>query len=996
VFRLAPPWFVGRGPERGLLRERIVASAGGGGGLVLIAGDAGIGKTTLVAAARQDAADRGFRCAVGGSFDLTATPPFGPWREIATVLTGPGRPTWPSAVLGDPGRSETDVSEVFAGVARVLAAAAVETPLLVVLEDMHWADPVSIDLLRAVARQAIGLPILLVATYRPEEVDRSHPLYGRLPALLRETGAERIDLRPLTDGDLVELAVARYALPEADTGRLVAYLRDNAEGSPLYVSEVLRSLEEDGALRQSAAGWRLGPLPKLPVPTLLRQVIDGRVDRLGEAARQSLTFAAVIGEDIPLDLWIEAGEWSEEILGPIVERALAARVLDADADGSRVRFAHALIRKTLYEGSSPLQRRRWHRRIAEALSAGPATDPDEVAHHLQRAGDARAVEWLVRAGDRAARAHAWLTAADRFETAAGLLAPDPRRSGNRGWLLYRTARLLRYADPRRSLELLREAGRLATATDERLLAAHARYDGGMLHWFIGDLRAGLVDMAAGLAGFDALLSTAASGFTADWVADSVPAAERAPPQPDPIGGYPARSRRGTYALALAEAGRFDEAAAAAEASVAEATASGTPDASGLGALGDAWFGLGHVATAAMQPDQAARAMALARDAYRAIDHHVMLGATDWFELAEVRLAFAPADRRGLSRLAGAAAESLDRASGSWALGVSPQFPTLGLLLLHGEWDEAATIAEGGRAADHSGMRHEAARYLGRLARDRGDAAAAWAQVREVLPDGPGTDPGGAIFRHAVALQRVAADLAMDAGDLAAAQAWLDASDRWLAWSGSRLGQAEVRLGWARWRLLAGEPEAAGKHAAAALSLAADPRQPLVLLVAHRLLGEAATASGRFQEANHHLAAALDLATACAAPFEEALTQLAQAEAATAAGETARTPDLLSSVRVVSASLGAAPTVAKVDALAARLAARLGETRSADRVLPAGLSAREVAVLRLVAMGMTNPEVARELSISPRTVGHHLASVYAKLGETSRAGATRRAAELGLL
>src|SRR5205085_5599158 len=142
------------------------------------------------------------------------------------------------------------------------------------------------------------------------------------------------------------------------------------------------------------------------------------------------------------------------------ERAVAAQLLVAEGDGLRVRFTHALVRETLYEGLLPPRRRGWHRRAADALLARLAPDPDAVASHLRRAGDPRAIAWLVRAGLRAERAYAWLSAAERFEAALALLGGDDAPAGARGWLLARLAAVRAYADTRRSVAHLDAAARL--------------------------------------------------------------------------------------------------------------------------------------------------------------------------------------------------------------------------------------------------------------------------------------------------------------------------------------------------------------------------------------------------------------------------------------------------------------------------------------------------------------------------------------------------------
>ena len=317
-----------------------------------------------------------------------------------------------------------------------------------------------------------------------------------------------------------------------------------------------------------------------------------------------------------------------------------------------------------------------------------------------------------------------------------------------------------------------------------------------------------------------------------------------------------------------------------------------------------------------------------------------------------------------------------------------------LLLLEGIWVDARELE---RAARSSRSRTVFTWWrviagLGALARDQGMSTLAWELVREALPDGPTTEPGGTYFLSTLGLQRLAAELALDAGDLGLARAWIEAHDRWLTWGGTLLGQAEGRLLWARYHRLAGEPGLAREHAEEALARADAPAQPLARLAAQRCLGELATEEGRLADAEQHLGDALALAETCAAPFERARTLLAMAECRAANGDIGEARALLDEVRATCTPLGAAPTLARVDALATNLTS--APVAVADH--PAGLSARELEVLRLVAEGLTDAEAAARLSISPRTVGQHLRSIYNKLGVSSRTAATRVAVEDRLL
>lgn len=273
--------------------------------------------------------------------------------------------------------------------------------------------------------------------------------------------------------------------------------------------------------------------------------------------------------------------------------------------------------------------------------------------------------------------------------------------------------------------------------------------------------------------------------------------------------------------------------------------------------------------------------------------------------------------------------------------------------------------------------------LGPLARAQGDPDLARAMLHEALPEGADTAPGESpAFMHVPALHRLAVELALDAGDLPGARAWLDAHDRWLAWAGAILGQAEGQLGWAAYHRAAGESPLARRYAERALAHAIAPRQPLALLAAHRLLGELDTMVGCLADAAAHLDAALALADACAAPYERALTLLAIAELRAAERRPDEAAATLDRARAILEPLEARPALGRAAALAADFAAE----PAAPAPFPGRLSRREAEVLRLLAAGQSNGQIAQALFLSPRTVQRHVANVYLKIGAHCRADA----------
>ena len=200
---------------------------------------------------------------------------------------------------------------------------------------------------------------------------------------MRESHAKRLALGPLPEAALRDLVRARYRLAAWDEARLVAYLARRTEGNAFFATELLRALEEQGAV--NAGGARLDALEAIAVPPLLRQVIDARVMRLGEEAEGLLEIAAVIGQGVPLDTWAAVAQVDEGTIELVAERAFAAGLSTETGGEAGVGFAHALIREALYEGIPPIRRRRLHRQVAAALAAVREPAPDAVAYHFQRA-----------------------------------------------------------------------------------------------------------------------------------------------------------------------------------------------------------------------------------------------------------------------------------------------------------------------------------------------------------------------------------------------------------------------------------------------------------------------------------------------------------------------------------------------------------------------------------------------------------------------------------
>jgi predicted ATPase/DNA-binding CsgD family transcriptional regulator len=994
------PRLFGREGEQARLRQMLDAAAGGSGGLVLIGGEAGIGKTALATSIEYEARSRGMPVWVGHCYEFVATPPYGPWVESG-VFEGPSGDVSPPSMpgSGDGAGAASSQAALFERIGQFLSAVTRREPVLLVLEDLHWSDPASMELLRFVSRNLGGLRALVVVTYRDDETTRQSPFYGLLPTLVRESGARRIELRRLGDATIRELVADRYGLPDADEDRLVSYLADLTAGNAFFILELLQTLEEERVLHREDAGWVLEDPGGVRVPSLLRQVVEGRLEKLGEQTRKLLAVAAVIGQEVPFGLWQAVGDADEDRLAEATERGLEARLIE-ESPGGRLRFVHALVRETLYRELALPIRQRWHRRVGEALEETARPNPEEVANHFRQAGDPKAGAWLIRAGLRAEEGYAWMTAVERFVAALEFVGEDNTRK--KGWLLFRIGVLLRYSDTGRSISYLDQAERAANAVHDRVLAVNILFTRGFVRCMSGDMRPGLAEIEASIEAAKRVPTEdrmGSGGAERDPLMEASPANEQGlfgtGDLPEALSGI--NPGTNTFVEWLAHVGRYAEAVEIGEEYVARVSAANLGDTLTFAMCNNAYFGLGVAKAGLGRPEEARRWFALTHEAYRRFDHRIMDSFAIANELLLLNLTCYPervAERR---RLADEELELQRRGAGAFTgevppLGIGHQW----LRTLEGEWDEASRLMEQGRGAfDAGALRQYAVCTLGEIARNRGEPDEAWRHVYEVLPLGVATEPGGNRFFSALAIQRLAAELSVDANDLPGARAWLEAHDRWLEWSKAALWRPEGKLLWARYFAKKGDRRAAREHAEEALELATEPSQPLALLAAHRRMGDLAVDSGQFPEATEHIEKSLGLARACEAPYERALTLIPKARLLAARGNTEEARAVLEEVREICGSLEAEPTLARVAELEGSLNSPAPAALAASEAR-GGLTKRELEVIRLVARGMSNQEIAESLIISEHTVHRHVANVLGKLGTSSRTAAVAQAARLDLL
>jgi tetratricopeptide (TPR) repeat protein len=420
---------------------------------VLVSGEPGIGKTRLVTEAVRAAHDRG-SIVLWGRCDEDLGAPYGPFAEALrhyVLVTPPDQVRAEVGALGGelvrivpdiasrvPGLAEPMVADaeterfrLFDAVADLLSEISAAAPVVLVLDDLHWADKPSLVLLRHLLRSPTPMRVLFLGTYRDTDLDRSHPLSDVLGELRRQPGVDRLDLQGL-DQDEIAGFMANIAGHELTEGGLdlAQTIHTETEGNPFFVREVLLHLAESGAIVQGDDGrWTTsGAVADFGIPEGVREVVGRRLSRLSDAVNRALAIAAVIGPTFDLSTIEGAGGPSgDELFDALDEATQFGLIREAPGAPGRYAFAHALVRASLYEELTTNRRVRMHWRIGEVIEARYASKLDEhldeLAFHFGEgalAGDAaKAADFSHRAGERALADLAFESAAAHFERGLG-------------------------------------------------------------------------------------------------------------------------------------------------------------------------------------------------------------------------------------------------------------------------------------------------------------------------------------------------------------------------------------------------------------------------------------------------------------------------------------------------------------------------------------------------------------------------------------------------
>ena len=440
--------FVGRRQEMTELAAALTAARSGRGQVMMLAGSGGMGKTCLAQQLAALAEADGVPVLWGRCLEEPGAPPYWPWRqlvrgylrssgdpdpqrtfgpaladiasivpELAEGRTGPA----PDAVAGDSAQSRF---RLFDAVVGFLRRAVQRMPLLLIFEDLHWADATSLRLLAFLAAEMQDFPLMVLGTYRDTELSRQHPLFDTLGELARSPAYRRVELSGLSSRETEELMRAAGNL----SAGFVDAIHARTEGHPLFLQETLRYLKDGrygadgGTPNDDARALSL-------IPAGVREVIGKRLNRLSVSAVNLLSIAACIGRSFDLDLLnrLEPDKSEDDILTTL-EDALAVQLVETHPETHQFRFSHALIRETLYDDMLGLRRARLHLRIGNLLEERSGADDDialpQMAYHFSEAGAGaaagKALDYARRSGERAANLLAFEEAARLFRLALQL------------------------------------------------------------------------------------------------------------------------------------------------------------------------------------------------------------------------------------------------------------------------------------------------------------------------------------------------------------------------------------------------------------------------------------------------------------------------------------------------------------------------------------------------------------------------------------------------
>ena len=446
AIRALCPVLVGRESELTELEDSLLAAARGEGRMVLIAGEAGIGKTRLASEAGDRARGLGMKVFTGACSEAAMAMPYLPFLEalgnyvaranLQTLRAGLGRSAaalgnlfprlGPSPVeAGDPNHAKL---RLFEGFLQLLELVAAKSGLLLVIEDLHGADASTRELIDYLARRVQGTRMLVLVTYRAEELGRSHPLLHDLQAWRRNALAQVMELKSL---DVQEVAsVVEAILDEPGSPEVGKLLHERSEGNPFVIEELIKEALEAGDIFRTERGWERKELSELRLPRTVRDTILLRLDRLSPDQVGMLRAAAVLGDRFTDATLIAVAGQDLRAIREALRACVQHQLLREEAHaGGTYHFRHSLTRDAVYEDLVSTERQEYHSRAADALSNQPGSGAVDIARHLIAAGRTdEAVPVCLQAAGEAEETWSMTDAADLYERALPHIHDPLRRA----------------------------------------------------------------------------------------------------------------------------------------------------------------------------------------------------------------------------------------------------------------------------------------------------------------------------------------------------------------------------------------------------------------------------------------------------------------------------------------------------------------------------------------------------------------------------------------
>jgi DNA-binding CsgD family transcriptional regulator len=490
--RILCPVLIGRATELARLEGFLRETLGGHGHTALVSGEAGVGKTAILRRFLQRAREMGVRVLAGDCTEIDARRPFGPFMEV--TLAADRLATLPTATR-DAGMVGNDRYRLLHAFTTMLADLARERPTVIAIEDLHWADEASLELFPYLARKLRDVPLLLVATYRSDELHRRHPLRPVLADLSRTRLATDLALPRLSQNDVAEFLREAMRLERSPAPELRQAMFATCEGNPLFMEEALRALAERGELDLRDGAWRqTNDVADIAIPGSLRDAVLERFTTLSADAQRVVSHAAVIGRGFDFDLLSRVTGMSEPVLVSALRDAVDAQLIlevtdRGDAEGYV--FRHALTRESVLLELLRPERRNMHAAVGEALESTAGQDPsahaEELAYHFDEAGDrGKAFRYLDLAAHEAYRLFAYARAARHLERAIELAVSDEPGLGDLQLRLADAAYLA--ATPQRAVRAAEAAYRWYQDADDTRGASLALTRIASYRWFLGATR----------------------------------------------------------------------------------------------------------------------------------------------------------------------------------------------------------------------------------------------------------------------------------------------------------------------------------------------------------------------------------------------------------------------------------------------------------------------------------------------------------------------------